>query len=198
MPSEKAGYAGSTWTHLCAVGWTFLRLCRHWLGSGPQVVHFRHGYKWPLTYVKKTRSLSISMIDDCSSLDFWFFRTTQQLMQKNSRIICWFLGPWSPFLPMRSWRCHPHPCDMQPWWNLRSFWSSKRRHWPRVSGHKWFCWTKKGLRIGRTWKSHAKAAGGEIGLTLWSWNMVTICLNLMMFMQLGIWNLWWSWSMICF
>ena len=49
-PSEKAGYAGSAWAHLCAVGWTFLRLCRHWLGLGPQPnserldVHFRHIY----------------------------------------------------------------------------------------------------------------------------------------------------------
>lgn len=34
---------------------------------------------------------------------------------------------------------------MQPWWNLHSFWSSKRRHWPRVLGHSDFCWTQKRL-----------------------------------------------------
>ena len=60
---------------------------------------------------------------------------------------------------MRLWRCHPHPCDMQPWWNLHSFWSSNRRHWPRVLG---VYWTQKGLRIGRIPSRVTKKTGGEM------------------------------------
>ncbi len=126
--------------------------------------------------VNSIRNLLISMIVQVYILIFPENTTTNAELPNHLLVF----GHWNPSLPMRLWRCHPHPCDMQPWWNLHSFWSSNRRHWPRVLG---VDWAQKGLKIGRIHSRVTKKKQVVKWADLWSWIMVTI----MIFMQVDQW-----------
>lgn len=177
MPSEKAGYAGSAWTHLCAVGWTFLRLCRHWLGSGPQVVHFRHGYNdhWPMLRKLEVFQFQWLMIVQVKILIFQNNTTTNAEELPTHLLVFRTLKPI--FCP---WG-HEDVTLIHAICNLDGTCTVFDHQSGGIDQESWaiviFVGHKKGLRIGRARKSHEKAQRRWNWMDLWSWNMVTICHN---------------------